>query len=235
MRIHSIVAEMFSENTFVITPSNTSQSLIVDPGVGVSKQVKEYLEERGFEAGAVLLTHGHPDHVWEAANFGVPVWIPGPDLYRLEDPLSHLPLGISFPSKWVKPTEVREIPAGTFAPIAGLSMLMVPAPGHTEGSAIFLFELAESDQLETNLQSQWLETGFSGSQPFALAGDVIFMQGVGRTDLPGGDETQMRHSLRTLANSIDPNTILLPGHGYITQWGFEQTHNAYVKRAKRLG
>ncbi|MCS4484404.1 MBL fold metallo-hydrolase [Gleimia sp. 6138-11-ORH1] len=235
MRIHSIVAEMFAENTFVITPPGSNQALIVDPGVGVTQKVNEYLTQNQLEAHAVLLTHGHPDHVWEAANFNTRVWIPRPDLYRLKDPLTHLPLGIEFPTPWQPPAEVCEIPSGTFQPVPKLNMLMIPAPGHTEGSAIFLFELPAHTNLETNLESDWLAETFTATQPFALAGDVIFMQGVGRTDLPGGDETQMRHSLRTLANSIDPATILLPGHGYITQWGFEKVNNAYVKRAMRLG
>ena len=78
-----------------------------------------------------------------------------------------------------------------------------------------------------------LDTGVA--VPWALSGDVIFAGSVGRTDMPGGDETQMRHTLRTLANVIDPQTILFPGHSVATTMGDELANNAYLRRAKSIG
>lgn len=235
MRIQVITAQMLGENAYVLTPTNSNQSLIVDPGAGTAEPIKNYLAEHGLEAQAVLLTHGHADHVWDAAAFNLPVWVPAPDLYRLDNPIEQLPFDLPFPTPWVRPTEVNALAAGSFELVAGLPMVLVPAPGHTEGSGIFLFEIPQGANLTTNVDSDWFKVQVEGNYPIALSGDVVFMLGVGRTDLPGGDETQMRHSLRTLANAVDPRTIMLPGHGYATQWGFEQDNNAYVIRAKRLG
>lgn len=67
----------------------------------------------------------------------------------------------------------------------------------------------------------------------ALSGDVIFAGSVGRTDLPGGDEYVMRESLRTLADVLDPATVLLPGHGPQTRWGTELQTNPFVLRAQQ--
>ncbi|EEH63410.1 metallo-beta-lactamase domain protein [Gleimia coleocanis DSM 15436] len=235
MRIHVINAEVFGENAYVIAPDNSTQALIVDPGVGTAKQIETYLAQHELIAGAVLLTHGHFDHVWEAATFNVSVWIPQPDIYRLENPLEQIPMNLPIGSNWVKPADIKAFPSGVTELIPGLPMVMVPAPGHTEGSALFLFEIPAGVAHDTNVETPWWDLRKDNAQPMALSGDVVFMQSVGRTDLPGGDETQMRHSLRTLANAVDPKTIFLPGHGYATQWGFEQENNAYVIRAKRLG
>ena len=70
--------------------------------------------------------------------------------------------------------------------------------------------------------------------PWALSADVLFKDSVGRTDMPGGDETQMRHSLRTIPTR-DPNTILIPGHGPATTMADEIRSNQYLIRARRIG
>ena len=71
--------------------------------------------------------------------------------------------------------------------------------------------------------------------PWALSADVLFKDSVGRTDMPGGNETQMRHSLRTISNAVDPRTILIPGHGPATTMADEIRSNQYLIRARRIG
>ncbi|MDO5034117.1 MAG: MBL fold metallo-hydrolase [Actinomycetaceae bacterium] len=237
MRIELIESAALGENAYVVVPKGSDRALIVDPGIGTAEPISNFLKNEGLTAESVLLTHGHADHVWDAAAFDVPVYIPGPDMYRMDDPMAYLPGFGSF-GTWVRPADLREIPNQLFHPIEGMPMLMFPAPGHTEGSAIFLTEIPAGDLLETNAALPSVRTGrgeFEVAQPLAFVGDVIFAGSVGRTDLPGGDETQMRHSLRTLANALDPATWLLPGHGPATNWQGEQSTNPYVKRAKELG
>ncbi|MDO5048384.1 MAG: MBL fold metallo-hydrolase [Actinomycetaceae bacterium] len=238
MRIERIESTIMAENAYVITPRDTNQSLIVDPGFRTAEPIEAYLQENDLDARAVLLTHGHPDHVWDAAAFDLPVYVPGPDLYRMDDPMAHLPKGFVSVGEWVKPAQIETIPSQIMELVDGLPILMIPAPGHTEGSAIFLTAIPGGDNLDTNAELPGTRTGMEPlqtDQPLALVGDVIFAGSVGRTDLPGGDETQMRHSLRTLANSVDPKTWMLPGHGPATHWAHEQQANPYVRRAKELG
>ncbi|MDT3767692.1 MBL fold metallo-hydrolase [Gleimia hominis] len=239
MRIRRFEAELFAANAYVVSAPNEDAALIVDPGLGVTDRIKQYLHEEGLTARAVLLTHGHADHVWECANFDVPVYITNPDRYRLEDPLSALlpqmrPQGV----QWRAPQEVRDLTARTVAIVPGVNVLMVPAPGHTEGSALFLMEIAAGETLETNAELPSERTGHGPvkqAQPIAFTGDVIFAGSVGRADLPGGDERQMRHTLRTLGNVIDPRTWMLPGHGPATHWEHELATNLYVRRARSIG
>lgn len=243
IRIHVIPTPFYGANCCVITPQSQGDgqvgALVVDPSFGVREEIRRALEEDGAYVGAVLATHGHADHVWDCAEVAswapkgtAPVWIPGPDAYRLDDPASYvsLPLPEEVSEGWRKPSVIKECPIDSFEYVPGLVLRMVPAPGHTEGSALFLGA--------SLLTVYWngvraLDTGVV--VPWALSGDVIFAGSVGRTDMPGGDETQMRHTLRTLANVIDPQTILFPGHSVATTMGDELTNNAYLRRAKSIG
>ncbi|MCD4557390.1 MBL fold metallo-hydrolase [Schaalia sp. lx-100] len=244
MRLHIITSPYYAANSLVIIPQplegTAPHAVVVDPSAGILPQLKATLEREGAVLAAVLLTHGHPDHVWDCARVAswgpaekqVPVWIPGPDRYRLVDPaayVNNMPARIEL-DEWVCPDDLRDFPAGSCELIPSLWMKMLPAPGHTEGSALFL---AHSD-LDVYADGQLIASS-ELPIPWALSGDVIFSGSVGRTDLPGGDETQMRHSLRTISHAVDPRTLLFPGHGPATTLQAEIDTNPYVTRARRIG
>lgn len=220
MNIEVLEASIFDANCYVLWADNGVEALVVDPGPGTAQQVRTLLADKGLEVGAVLLTHGHVDHVWDAEQVSsgtVPVYIPEADRYWLNDPLGGLQmradaLGLG---AWEAPALVEGLGSQTFSPVEGLTLRLVPAPGHSPGSSVFLIAVE------------------AGQQPLALCGDVIFAGSVGRTDLPGGDEWVMRETLRTLADILDPATVLLPGHGEPTRWKEELETNPYVARAKR--
>lgn len=239
MRLHVIPSPFYAANGLVLVPSGAGTALVVDPSAGIQELIRQVLELEGVSVGAVLLTHGHPDHVWDAAEVStwgphgqtVPVYVPGPDMYRMDDPASFLPIPVpDFVGEWVKPSDLREVPADSFEACPGVWLRMVPAPGHTEGSALFLGE-SPLDILVNN-QSFYASTD---PVPWAMSADVLFKDSVGRTDLPGGDETQMRHSLRTISNALNPRTILIPGHGPATTLADEIRSNQYLIRARRIG
>lgn len=224
-------------NTYILAAQ--SSALVVDPGAGSHAWVPGALDKRGLSLGAVLLTHGHPDHVWDVATVAgsAPVYIPGPDMYRMDDPAAYLPVD---PSRalalsrmgaqpWVKPEGLRELPAeafsGPFEIVPGISIRALPAPGHSEGSTVFLLEGNPAPDREGAMMS----TG--QVEPIMLAGDVLFNGGVGRTDLPGGDEQKMAASLRLLVQVIKPETAVFPGHGPSTTMFHEVRHNPYLHAA----
>lgn len=238
MRIQSIPAAILGENAYVVNATNSNQALVVDPGPGTAGPISKYIREHSLNVEAVLITHVHPDHVWDAAHFNVPVWVTAPDHYRLNDPMRWVPIaGLNWAEPWVEPREVHTLPTQTVCLTQRVPVLTIPAPGHTEGSAVFLTQIEADDHLETNVSGPLKYRPNTPGQvhPVAFSADVIFAGSVGRTDLPGGDETQMRHSLRTLANALDPNTWLLPGHGPATRWGVECETNPYVRRAMAIG
>lgn len=238
--------EFFAENCYILVPENSSKALIVDPGYGAKEPVQKLLAENSWEVGAVLLTHGHPDHIWDAAAVASdkPVYIPAPDRYRLDQPFGTEESLISQMSKllpaWEKPNKIialgDEHIASSFEIIPDLALRMLPAPGHSEGSALFFLESPKeytggaSKQIQELIEAEKTEMNL-----LALCGDVIFSGSVGRTDLPGGDQQQMLHTLRTLQNCVDPATLLLPGHGEITTFGREKRTNPYLAQARYQG
>lgn len=237
MIVGRIVADVFAENTYVV--AHESAALVIDPGAGTAGAVQEFLTERALELQAVLLTHGHPDHVWDAARVAgqAPVYVPEPDMYRLDDPagFSHPELQsvltpqlrTMLPGTWQRPANVQPLPAellvGGGGVLAGFPLRAVPAPGHTQGCTIYLM----NDEWDSTVAS-WVDAPRARTGLLAFTGDVIFREAVGRTDLPGGDADVMKWTLRTLRAGIDPATWLLPGHGPGTTMAHELEFNPYL-------
>jgi glyoxylase-like metal-dependent hydrolase (beta-lactamase superfamily II) len=230
--VERIVADALSENCYVLAGSGTS--VVIDPGGGTAGPVREVHERHGLSLGCVLLTHAHPDHVWDVAEVAgdAPVHVPSPDRYRLEDPLGGTPpdllaaLGLE---GWRRPTNIQELDGAFFEGggaelVPGVVLRAVPAPGHTEGSSVYLLSGMWPPHV-----AAWVGAPSSEEpRPLALTGDVVFRGSVGRTDLPGGDANVMAWTLRTLRQVIDPRTWLLPGHGPGTTWHHELTTNPFL-------
>lgn len=210
------------------------RSVVVDPGSGVAEAVRQLHERHDLTLGCVLLTHGHPDHVWDAAEVAgdAPVLVPAPDASRLDDPLEGTPaelrsmLGLG---AWHRPRNVQHLGAEFFAGggaevIPGLAMRALPAPGHTEGSTVYFLRADWPRQV-----ADWVGASSPDeSHGLALMGDVVFRGAIGRTDLPGGDAEVMTATLRTLTQVVDPQTWLLPGHGPGSIWAHELATNPFL-------
>lgn len=222
-------------NCYILADCEKRQALVVDPGAGARIWIQQALEKYELELGAVLLTHGHADHIWDVSAIAgdAPVYLPAPDLYRLDDPIGTLGMpqyelaltrmGID---QWVKPKQLREIPdiayTNGFEFVPNVVLRAIAAPGHTEGSCVFLFD----GQSDFSADEAILES--DRAEHFMLSGDVIFKNGIGRTDLPGGDAQKMAASLRFLINAIRPETYLLPGHGDYSTMFHETRHSPFL-------
>ncbi|WP_216404415.1 MBL fold metallo-hydrolase [Arcanobacterium phocae] len=226
------------ENTYILADNDARVAIVADPGAGSHVWVNDMLTEHGLTLGAVLLTHGHPDHVWDSAKIAgdKPVYIAQPDSYRMEEPDAHLPADAGrslalerMGGHWAKPKNMQLLPAEIFSQsvelVPGILFRAVPAPGHTEGSTVFLCE----GQVTNVPYSVIMPTGRNES--FMLAGDVIFNGGIGRTDMPGGDEYQMASTLRFLVQVIRPETYIFPGHGPHTMMFHETRHSPFLHAA----
>ena len=217
-------------NCYVLAPAAGEECLIVDPGVGVTEQLAEVLREHRLRPAAVLLTHGHFDHVYSVTpvcgSAGVAAYIHGEDRYRLKDPLSAVGgeliamLEQQFGQKasWQEPTDVITLVDGQSLTIAGLDLRVLHAPGHTEGSVMFaLPEAPEGIAADAGVRST------------VLSGDVLFAGSIGRTDLAGGDGAAMNRSLRDVVLPLPDDVLLLPGHGPITTMERERASNPYLQ------
>ena len=182
-----------------------------------------------------------------------PVYIPEPDYYRLEDPSGYgvvTPDGLTFAdlaaTPWQRPRNLLTFPETGFEQavefVPGIALRAIPAPGHTEGSTLYFFnaKLADNTLLyEAEAEPLTSQDPALADTPHnylvSLVGDVIFKGSVGRTDLHGGDQTQMLATLRLLAQIIDPATVFLPGHGSATTMEHEHHGNPYLAEAKIHG
>lgn len=223
-------AQAFATNCFVVAPAEGEECLVVDPGIGVLDRLDEVLREYRLKPAAVLLTHGHLDHVYSVTPVcgarGIAAHIHPDDRYRLADPLATMdPAVISmleaqFGTKatWHEPDDIVEFTDGQIVTVAGIPLTVLHAPGHTEGSVMFRSELVP-DQLPDD----------AGLTRTIFSGDVLFNGGIGRTDLPGGDDAAMQRSLRDVVLTQPDDALVFPGHGPATTIGRERATNPFLR------
>jgi hydroxyacylglutathione hydrolase len=219
----------FGTNVYVVAPAAGEQCVVVDPGIEVSTGVDALLREHRLEPVAVLLTHGHLDHTFSVVPVGtrrgLPAFIHPGDRELLADPAKGM--GPETRSlfggrlEWVEPDDVRPLADGEVLEIAGLSIRVDHAPGHTPGSV--MFSLPGTPDHVTGLTVAPTAT--------LLSGDVLFQGSIGRTDLPGGSYPQMLESLRTKLLPLPDDVLVLPGHGSATTIGRERASNPFLGEA----
>lgn len=245
MLVTGFPAAAFATNCYVVAPGEGEECVVVDPGIGVESHLAEVLARYRLRPAAVLVTHGHVDHVYAVTPVcdahGVAVFVHPDDRYRMVDPLATLDPGLlamfeqqfGAAARWREPDDVRSIgsigsteatgspgsPDGGALVVAGLRVEVRHAPGHTEGSVMFRLDGAP----DASVQGQPLE----GSST-VLSGDVLFAGSIGRTDLPGGDHAAMLRSLRDQVLTLPDDTLVLPGHGPATTIGRERAANPYL-------
>ena len=222
-------AQAFDTNCYVLAPAAGEECLVVDPGIGVEDTLREVLAEHRLRPAAVLLTHGHVDHVYSVTpvcGSDTAAYIHADDRYRLTDLLAQIDPGLiamleqQFGQRatWTEPTNVVEIHDRMQLTLAGLDVEVLHAPGHTEGSVMFgLGRVPDGigGQVEVDRTM--------------ISGDVLFAGSIGRTDLPGGSHDAMQRSLREVVLPLPDTTLVLPGHGPATTMAHERVTNPFLK------
>ncbi|WP_433429910.1 MBL fold metallo-hydrolase [Nonomuraea sp. CA-141351] len=216
MLIAGFPAGAFQTNCYVVAPAPGEECVIVDPGQDATDGVDELLREHRLKPVAVLLTHGHLDHVWSVAPVcgarDVPAWIHPDDRHLLSDPAagwSGTSASMFAGLELSEPDDVRELSDGAVLELAGLELVVDHTPGHTRGSVSFRLP---GDEI-------------------MFSGDLLFAGSIGRTDLPGGDYATILSSLATKCLPLPDDTVVLPGHGPQTTIGRERASNPYLKEA----
>lgn len=222
-------AAAFATNCYVIATSAGEECLIVDPGIGVEDRIAEVLAQHRLRPAAVMLTHGHLDHVYAVTpvcGSDTAAYIHTDDRYRLKDPIANLDPGMVFmleqqfgqAATWTEPSDVVEVKDRQSLTIAGLELEVLHAPGHTEGSAMFRMPtVPDGIGADHDLTST------------LVSGDVLFAGSIGRTDLPGGDDAAMRRSLRDVVLPLPDSTLVLSGHGPATTIERERVVNPFLQ------
>ncbi|AXQ58198.1 MULTISPECIES: MBL fold metallo-hydrolase [Streptomyces] len=220
MLIAGFPAGAWGTNCYVIAPAAGEECVIVDPGHQAAQGVEDVLAKHRLKPVAVLLTHGHIDHVASVVPVcgahDVPAWIHPEDRYMMSDPGKGIGRSIGMPLMGEltvgEPDDVHELADGSQVDLAGLSFSVDHAPGHTKGSVTFRLPQA-------------------GDVPqVLLSGDLLFAGSIGRTDLPGGDLGELYASLARVCLPLDDSTVVLPGHNEHTTIGRERAANPYLRQ-----
>lgn len=219
MRIVGFPAGMFQTNCYIVS-DDAGDCVIVDPGQDSEELVRRQVSEAGLRPKAVLLTHGHLDHIWNAQqvadHYRVPAYIHPDDRFMLSEPARALSLDLAAMLKgqeFVEPAEVVEVFDGDRLTFGSMTFDVDHVPGHSVGSVSF----------RTTVETP------EGPREVVIGGDVLFQDGVGRSDLPGGDPEVLLQSIAKKFLVLDDDAVVLPGHGPSTTIGRERRANPFLR------
>ncbi|MCW2768036.1 MAG: putative metallo-hydrolase [Nocardioides sp.] len=220
-------------NCYVAASGPGSECVVIDPGKDAADGVAEVVREHRLKPVAVLVTHGHVDHMWcvapVAGTYDATAWIHPSDRHLLANPMagmsretSQMLLGGAY--EWAEPDDVQELSDLQRLELAGLTFVVDHTPGHTEGSVTF--------------RTPWVSTSSTGEgggsindadiSEVMFSGDLLFAGSIGRTDLPGGDHATMLRSLTHKVLPLADDIVVLPGHGEQTSIGRERATNPFL-------
>ncbi|MBX7434063.1 MBL fold metallo-hydrolase [Mycobacterium sp. Y57] len=220
MLITGFPAGMLACNCYVLAPRQGADAIVVDPGQRAMGPLRRILDENRLTPAAVLLTHGHLDHMWSAQKvadtYGCAVYIHPADRPMLTDPikgfgprLAQVAVGAMFR----EPRQVVELDRdGDKIELGGITVAVDHTPGHTPGSVVFR---ADADR--------------GNPDSVVFTGDTLFRQSVGRTDLLGASGRDLLESIVTKLLVLDDDTLVLPGHGERTTIGLERHTNPFLE------
>ena len=209
LEIHTFALGPLANNTYVIVESVTGEAVVVDPTFD-SQHVVEAVRKAGGKISQVWLTHAHFDHTVGAAEFTrlanppLPIGIHPLDLNLFHSGGGASQFGVAAPDM-PEPTLFFE--HGQRLSIGAEQVEVRHTPGHSPGHVVFCLPQASA----------------------ALVGDLIFKNGVGRTDLTGGNMSQLLRSIYNQIFSLAPETRLLSGHGPETTVADEKEYNPYLQ------
>ncbi len=206
MQLKTIVVGPFEVNCYLYWDEHSLDAVIVDPG-GDSRLILDAVAQAGAHPQGILLTHGHGDHIAAVATvkseLDIPLYANRADLDLLSRPSDVVSTfygeTVTSPPPDVFVQDEQLLACGSFA------LRVLATPGHTPGGVCYLDE----------------------RQGVLFCGDTLFSGGIGRTDLPGGDHSQLIDSIQNRILSLPDSVVCYPGHGPSTTVGAERSSNPF--------
>jgi glyoxylase-like metal-dependent hydrolase (beta-lactamase superfamily II) len=209
MMIHEILpVGMLQCNCSIFGDEESREAVVIDPGDEI-EEILSVLKRHGLRVKAIVITHAHIDHIGGAAKLkaatGAPVYMNANDqpLYDHLDAQAAW-LEMAPPERTTIDTEARE---GGSIKLGPAEFQIIETPGHTQGSI-----------------SLWIP-----EENKLIAGDTLFRDSIGRTDLPGGDGRQILRSIHTKLLTLPEDATVIPGHGASTTIGREKERNPFLR------
>lgn len=192
-------------NCYILASGQNSQAIIIDPGEEARK-IKRILDRHKLKPAFIINTHGHYDHIGSDSEFGAPIYIHSQDLALLKDP--QLNLSGLFALDYSVKSEIRTLEDNQNIELQDLQLKVIHVPGHTPGG-IALLMIKPVDKI-------------------VFTGDSLFCQGIGRSDLTGGDESLLKKSIKEKLLTLPDDTVIYPGHGPSSTIGEEKKNNPFL-------
>ncbi|HSC49902.1 MAG TPA: MBL fold metallo-hydrolase [Gaiellaceae bacterium] len=191
-------------NCYVVRASRgASEAVVIDPS-GDAAHLRLELARMGATTAAILITHGHWDHLLGVADLaegtGAPVYMAEDERALLENLPDLVPQGVVTRGH----TADHFLQGGETLELAGMELETLTVPGHSPAHLAY------------------------HAEGCLFSGDVLFARSVGRTDLPGGDWDTLVESIRMLAGRFPPETVVYSGHGAPTTLGAELDRNPFL-------
>ncbi len=210
VQIMTIESQPFAENSYLVWNDGSTEAFVIDPGFE-PETIRDALEENGLTLAAIVLTHGHCDHMagnsfLKQAYPNAPIIIGRGDADMLTDSMKNM--GALFGFDVTSPPADRTVAEGETLTVAGITMDVFDVPGHSPGHVVYVLR----DEKPT----------------LVLGGDVLFRGGVGRTDFPGGSFAQLKANIQRVLWPLPDDTVVYPGHGPVTTTGHEKRTNPYL-------
>ena len=217
MIIETLTVGPLATNCYVVGTAasgrdRTREAMIIDPG-GDTHEILLCLHRNGLTPKLMVNTHAHADHMaavpeLKEAHPDLQYLLHGEDFALLRDPDRNLSSFVGAELELPEPD--RLLAHGDVVELGEIRFRVIHVPGHTPGG-ICLYSEDTPDRV-----------------PVLFSGDALFAQGIGRTDLPGGDHAQLIGALRDKILTLDERCVVYPGHGPITTIGDEKAHNPFL-------
>lgn len=205
MILETICVGPMQVNCYILASRDGGPCLIIDPGAQ-AREIKKVLARHKLRPAFIINTHGHYDHIGSDDHFGVPIYIHGGDLELLKD--GRLNLSELFALPYEVKSQIRLVKDRQVIALEDLHLQVLHIPGHTAGGiALHLIKPAKA---------------------IVFTGDTLFSQGIGRSDLPGGDEELLMTSIKEKLLTLPEDTVIYPGHGSSSTIGEEKRNNPFL-------
>jgi hydroxyacylglutathione hydrolase len=207
--IHEILpVGMLQCNCSIFGDEASGEAIVIDPGDDI-EGILAILKRRQLRVKAIIITHAHIDHIGGAAKLkratGAPVYMNANDQELYDDlEIQATWLGMEPPEQTSIDSEARE---GVAVKLGEAEFQILETPGHTQGSI-----------------SLWIP-----QENKLVAGDTLFRDSIGRTDLPGGDGREILRSIHTKLLTLPEDAAVVPGHGPLTTIGREKERNPFLR------